>query len=445
MGSVGIAVAAVAMLPSAASAATRGAASCSYDAVAGELEVLAGNPKEMSVTVGREGDEITVDDTLSGKPRPVSCAGGRATVQNTDLIVVDATFAELEQDVAIDLSGGPLAPGRTAEADGSSEIELDVTINQRGRKQNASLLIYGSDSDEAVTFGQVAGDTGANLNADESSPDIDLVLHQRLESRPTSQVLLGAVLGGGSDRADASGVVPFDGAIELGYGDVWFQGGGGDDTLVGGLEGDSLQGGEGDDALDGGPGDDWLTGGQGADTIDAGDGKNVITGGSDDDQLTGGPEKDRIFAGKGADQVAAEGGDDRIAGGKGPDDLDGGDGNDRLHGDGGSDELRGGNGDDRLGGEAGPDRLFGEAGDDVLQGDRRWGPGSDDTLVGGAGEDAMNGQGGDDLFKARDGFVDWIVCGDGDDTVRADASDRLKQCDEKPLLASSVPGRAPIA
>ncbi|HEY6890055.1 MAG TPA: Ig-like domain-containing protein [Solirubrobacter sp.] len=180
-------------------------------------------------------------------------------------------------------------------------------------------------------------------------------------------------------------------------------------------------------------------------------------------------------------------GDDNLRGGGAGDDISGGDGQDSLFGGDGDDLLDGGNGDDTLEGEAGGDTLLGGEGLDTARytaqtaaprftvtldgtiGDGLPGENDtvasdvenatvvglraglppletivvpeattlagnaqanelttddgNDTLVGGAGNDVLNAFGGDDTIDARDGFLDRVHCGDGNDTVTADTRD----------------------
>jgi Ca2+-binding RTX toxin-like protein len=75
-------------------------------------------------------------------------------------------------------------------------------------------------------------------------------------------------------------------------------------------------------------------------------------------------------------------------------------------------------------GVAGPDALTGGAFDDAL-----FGGGGDDTVTGGAGADVLNGGPGNDTIQARDGVADRVDCGDGTDTVVADAVDAVVGCE----------------
>lgn len=71
--------------------------------------------------------------------------------------------------------------------------------------------------------------------------------------------------------------------------------------------------------------------------------------------------------------------------------------------------LSGSDGDDVLHGGGGNDSLDGGSGDDILVGGR-----DTDTLTGGPGDDA---------FHVRDGQVDYVSCGAGNDRVIADPED----------------------
>ena len=105
----------------------------------------------------------------------------------------------------------------------------------------------------------------------------------------------------------------------------------------------------------------------------------VLKGTKGDDTLTGTPDADMLVGLAGNDTLDALAGNDRLLGGRGDDNLLGGDGNDVLVGGKGADKLDGGAGDDKISG----------------LGDGR--------------------------------TADDIVCGDGDDTVLADANDKVAQ------------------
>ncbi len=181
------------------------------------------------------------------------------------------------------------------------------------------------------------------------------------------------------------------------------------DTINGNGGNDRIFGRKGDDALKGGPGNDWINGGSGDDQI-SGDANNAgdrtsfdrLFGSAGNDTINGGDSRDRVYGGSGNDTSNGENGHDLMAGGTG------------------DDTQHGGNGNDRIFANLGQDTSYGDAGNDDLwalaRGDVR-GAGVDqvgDTLDGGAG---------DDRFHTRDGEVDRVTCGDGNDTALLDNVD----------------------
>jgi Ca2+-binding RTX toxin-like protein len=98
------------------------------------------------------------------------------------------------------------------------------------------------------------------------------------------------------------------------------------------------------------------------------------------------------------------------------------------------DTMQGASGKDELAGRRGNDDIFGDvegapAGNDLLRG----GPGKDllfdgsqivdtDTVFGGKGDDRID-------VQEHDSSVDHVECGPGTDTVFADPSDQLTDCE----------------
>ncbi|MDQ3498929.1 MAG: hypothetical protein M3514_15770 [Actinomycetota bacterium] len=78
---------------------------------------------------------------------------------------------------------------------------------------------------------------------------------------------------------------------------------------------------------------------------------------------------------------------------------------------GGTDALRGTDRGERLAGFGGNDGIRGLAGDD--------------ELYGGEGSDVILGGAGDDFIETKDGKVDFVGCGSGDDVASVDLSDRV--------------------
>jgi Ca2+-binding RTX toxin-like protein len=144
----------------------------------------------------------------------------------------------------------------------------------------------------------------------------------------------------------------------------------------------------------------------GADVIKAFQGQDCVDGAGGDDVLDGGDDNDKVVGGSGNDQIRGDDGRDELFGGNGNDRLDGGDGRDML---------AAGAGNDRLVGGPGSDQLFGEAGKD--------------RIIGGSGANRIDGGTGNDSIDTRNGVVDTILCGAGDDRVRADRKDKLSACE----------------
>jgi Ca2+-binding RTX toxin-like protein len=89
----------------------------------------------------------------------------------------------------------------------------------------------------------------------------------------------------------------------------------------------------------------------------------------------------------------------------------------------GDDTQHGGPGNDRIYANLGVDTTFGDEGNDDLwalaRGDVQPGPNGEVDPVG----DTLDGGPGDDTFHTRDGEVDKITCGDGNDTALLDTVD----------------------
>jgi hypothetical protein len=137
------------------------------------------------------------------------------------------------------------------------------------------------------------------------------------------------------------------------------------------------------------------------------------TGGADD--LGGSLFGDVLMGGAGDDELAGLGGDDCLLGDSGADRLYGSEGNDDLRGRSGADQLDGGSGNDNLDGGGGRDQLTAGSGNDTLMGG-----GSADRYAAGSGRDTID---------AEDGVAEKVDCGGDSDSVRADRTDRLLDCE----------------
>lgn len=222
-----------------------------------------------------------------------------------------------------------------------------------------------------------------------------------------------------------------------------------------------------EDVIDGGPGSDLLMGGPGADRISGGDGDDLLSG----DFTSFAPPE----GGDGADFLAriaryrqAEGGSadadaDILDGGAGSDVLDGGAGPDVLNGGEDSDlvtyasrsagvtvTLDGAPGD----GEPGENDHIGADVESVVTGegdDNVTGNARPQTIVSGAGDDLVDlGAGedftdtgpGDDRVTSRDNRMDFVSCGSGRDSLKADGKDQFDECEKVDRPKGSVAGGA---
>lgn len=233
-----------------------------------------------------------------------------------------------------------------------------------------------------------------------------------------------------------------DDKLEAFVGEDVLIGGDGNDELNGGAGRDEIRGGEGNDLMYGDMyAQDWaadiLDGGPGFDTGDAwyiptSDANNppvhITQDGVADDGRDG--ENDNVTSIEKLETNAPQGtfngtdGDDQII-------TRSQDHKRVLNGHGGNDKLEGGYGTEQIDGGAGADAINGGYGHD--------------TIVGGPGQDVINGDGGsycsyygscnvpfgNDVIDARDGEVDQVECGVGEDTVTADAVDVVAASCEK--------------
>ncbi|MBA3245054.1 MAG: PD40 domain-containing protein [Actinobacteria bacterium] len=104
-----------------------------------------------------------------------------------------------------------------------------------------------------------------------------------------------------------------------------------------------------------------------------------------------------------------------------------------------SEYIAGGGGDDILSGRGGNDTIRGGGGDDRLNG----GDGND-YIDGGGDVDRIDGGAGSDTIIVADGEIDIVECGDGNDRVVADPSDRLSGCEAISFPpTTSAPGPEP--
>lgn len=261
-GAVGI----VAMASLALAAPSFGAVSCAFTASDHLLSVSA---TDSFAKVARDQQRIQVDDGHE----LISCSGGSANVQNTDLVQISHVGLSA---ATVDLRGGPFEPGHASEPLGIPEIEIEF-LGQ------TFLNVRGTTAVDRLAFG--AG--GVNLNGDD---DTDIT--------GTFTVIL--VEGRGGDDL----ISPQAGYSTSAQRRVLL-GGEGRDTLIATPDGAFLHGGDGSDRLNGGGGADNLTGGRGHDVLRGRKGRDLIRAIDD--------RKDHVSCGPGLDRAKVDG-VDRVKG-----------------------------------------------------------------------------------------------------------------------------------
>jgi Ca2+-binding RTX toxin-like protein len=343
------------------------------------------------------------------------------------------------------------AHASTISVDGSGTLHYQAAPGEKNlpsfQEQSGNLVIVEADG---IPFNDASGTC--------SSGYLSYIIECPMPSA------LDADLGDGNDNAAVSSGFPANVSVRIAGGDgadelsnslndnaVSFDGGAGDDDITGGEAADTLAGGPGNDKINGRGAGDNINGGDGNDTLN-GDGYNT---GHSADVIDGGPGLDKVESewsdptdsaqpllnvtlGGGADDGQPGEGDDvrgveqlyvnaggtyvgtdgpekiwvhqveqpsTIRGAGGDDDIDASDGTDDIDGGAGRDVLDGGFGDDHIVGGAGPDQIHG------------------DTPEGECGVVYCKLPFGNDTIEARDGEVDSIDCGVGQDRVVADASD----------------------
>jgi hypothetical protein len=277
---------------------------CSYEGAPANTVTFTSGLALDEVTVARDGDQIKffTEELYGTRPkgkkkikwhRIVQSApcNVQPTVHNTDQVVV-RTDPDESTDVNISLEGGPLGPGATPEADGSSEIETRVESSP-----GEEVKFVGGSEGDWFRFGTTGGAEGVNLNAQDepATPDVDATMILAPPSPPSEDDWPGAWArtGAGNDAVTTDGGPEFDGPIG---GAIIEQGGAGDDAL-------SASSGR-FTGLNGGPGND---------TISAAGRYTIIRAGSGSDIVIGGPGQQFVELGRGQDFASTGPGKDGIS------------------------------------------------------------------------------------------------------------------------------------
>ena len=265
-------VGAVGADPAVAQAET-GRLACTLSSTTGELSLRVEDWGGLqSFALFRESEDLVpYGDVVLEERHRLPCQG-QPTVTTTDRITIGQAPRLLPPIGNFDfhLESGPLAPGRTPEATGESEIEVAIAL-----PGIVDVSIYGPDEPATYTATRSHKTLRLNLNGDD---DFDFAL------AVTSTNLFGSAA---DDLMDATGRRKGIGRSEASL--TLFGEGGSDRLITGG-------------------GRDGAVGGQGADFIDTRQRGSNISGGNGNDRIIAGPSYQLINAGAGNDRINARGG-----------------------------------------------------------------------------------------------------------------------------------------
>jgi Ca2+-binding RTX toxin-like protein len=269
----------------------------------------------VTVTLNANGDDALVDVAAGAiRVNGVACQG--ATVTNADTINISTDNIAHADDniVTISHAGGKFQPGLTLEGGGGiSEIEFQIDLGN-GLDE---LHFIGTSANDNVVLGAGGGTSAINLNANETTDDVDV----RFDAGVDLVTLSG---GNGSDQLRGSGGAATGAAYNTfltllgGTGNDTLFGGNARDIIVGGRGADSVLAGGHDDSINGGDGPDFVIGGWGNDTILGKAGVDRLYGGADSDRITGGPGHDEMYGQAGIDVLHADDGQQDVVDGGNP-------------------------------------------------------------------------------------------------------------------------------
>lgn len=224
------------------------------------------------------------------------CLG--VTVDNTDTIRYSDPVAGRETMFGLGVSFSPaglIAPGRTDEGDGTSEIETFVDLGgDPGDSVSVSAGFDESKRDDVILVGQRGDTLMVNINAAEEPPaarDTDLTIDGLGYVHGAGRDANGNLINGslriqtlaGTDLVRARGdrtlgrvvTAPLDVFLQPGTGDKAVLGDG-PDRLVGTGDSNVLKTKGGRDIVDGGGGRDRINPGRGKDEVEGGPGNDII-------------------------------------------------------------------------------------------------------------------------------------------------------------------------
>jgi Ca2+-binding RTX toxin-like protein len=281
--------------------------SCSFDS--GTATVTATIGSNDSPTLLRSGNAITFG----------GAACDAATVTNTDTINVSAPDPASSEGLTISIAGGQFAPGKTAEGDGSDEIEIALTL----AADEPLTIIGSSDADDLTALGDVVDlkpGTASEYEVSRSAFD---------DTTPTT--LIG---GQGNDHLNMT--TPFN-SSDFSTNSTVLAGPGDDVITPSPYKGSLYDGGNGADSIsypnlwDGEGIMVHVTSASVSATVDRGNGVTTATDTLTDIEAIGGsPEDDTFYGSTGNDLFDGAGGDDWFLPWGGDDSIVGGTGFDEL-------------------------------------------------------------------------------------------------------------------
>jgi Ca2+-binding RTX toxin-like protein len=314
--------------------------SCSFDAGTATVTAVVGTGAD--VTLERSGDAIWFGEAPCGV----------ADVTNTDLIKIDAPNDAIDESLTVSLAGGQFAPGATAEADGSNEIEISVLM------WDDALTVQGSDGPDSI----LQRGSAVDLTSATGPREYEIF---PAGSSYLSEGTLRVNGGNGNDT------VALDCPNCVAYGDA------GNDTLFAGLNGGI--------EYDGGPGEDVVSlanispanlqvTAPGAADLSFGSVTPGHIGVHNVERYEGGADRDQFIGAAGsADVFVGNGGNDIFRPLGGDDTIDAGDGIDEIFASEGSPvvvdmtaQTIDGNGHDKY---SGVEAIEGSVNDDTFVGD----------------------------------------------------------------------------
>jgi len=265
---------------------------CEFTQATGELSIVVRDwGASEFLALRRDGPVIApYGPAVEGENRtPLSCSDD-ATITATDRVAValadDPYLHPSFGEFAINYSAGDIAPGRTAETDGESEIELSLDLP-------GTEVTLGVSNEAATDYSAKHGRHGVRVD---TNGDGDFDVRSTASATDLFAGDAGDTFTADLGRRSRSG--------DPGLG---FFGGGGSDRITTGGASDSAIGGPGPDAIDSRLGSSVILAGGGADRIRGGPGYQLIDAGTGDDSVDvrrGGT--DEIHCGPGRDRLLAD-------------------------------------------------------------------------------------------------------------------------------------------